>query len=84
MNGLPLGIKEIRSQSTFKKHIRAHLNVEKPPKYYSFGSKMENKFLTHLRVGMSAMHMHFKLKKANFLIVTTAKAELTRTQDTIS
>ena len=51
---------ETRAKTTksFKKEMSKTLTVEKPPKYYSLGSKTGNCLLTRLRVGMSKLNAH--------------------------
>ena len=52
---------EIRSKTrtqSFKKEMLKTQTVEKPPKYYSLGSKIGNCLLTRLRVGMSKLNAH--------------------------
>ena len=63
-NKLP---EHIRSQDTlnkFKKEITALMGAERPPDYFSYGSKIGNKIHTQLRLGNSTLNSHlFQFQK---------------------
>ena len=54
------------STKSFKKQVTQKSNPDKPPLYYSLGSKIGNRLLTRLRVGMSKLNAHaFKIQKVD-------------------
>ena len=63
-NGLPISIRLQPSLKAFKTCILKLLGAKRPPKYYSFGSKLGNTLHTQLRLGMTNLNSHlFQIQK---------------------
>ena len=57
-NRLTEKTRSMNTTKSFKREIYNLMTPEKPPRYYSFGTKTGNCLLTRLRVGMSKLNAH--------------------------
>ena len=63
-NKLPQSIRNQHSLKDFKSAVKTLLGTERPPAYYSFGSKLGNTLHTQLRLGMSNLNSQlFQIQK---------------------